>query len=491
MNLNALLDVAGQRASSPLDRTVGDGAGAGAFADVLSQYGPENAGIPANDAAGRTEAAAPVDADGKATTPAAERALIGAAAAAISALDPTAQTGQALPATTAPTGQALPPDPAAVPLDGVTLPVASRPASDAADDATAGAIDPTAAIVAALIGAANAPLSAPAPPAQAPMAHAARTTPALASNTTQAAAASPSDTEAAAPTHDAAVAADADPALDPTAFDRIRAQLDRVQRRNETATADEPRRTQTAAAATTSAAAAVGGAMTPTLRALMRARDDAAPAAMNVARTARANVDGATSLTVKPVASEPIGVEANLRKDAPIARDDGDATIRIDATPARSGGADGLRDAAPARLGDLAQQHAQRFAGELADRVLVMRNQRLDGATVTLEPRDLGRIDIQVRLQADTTHVAFTAQHAAVRDALESQLPRLRSMLEEAGLSLGAVDVAHAGARDASGDPGAAHSYDAPRAATADGDAADAPAAWKPRAPTSLIDLHA
>ncbi len=56
------------------------------------------------------------------------------------------------------------------------------------------------------------------------------------------------------------------------------------------------------------------------------------------------------------------------------------------------------------------------------------------------------------------THVAFTAQHAGVRDALEGQMPRLRAMLEEAGLSLGNVDVAHSGSRGA-GDSGTARSY--------------------------------
>jgi flagellar hook-length control protein FliK len=268
-------------------------------------------------------------------------------------------------------------------------------------------------------------------------------------------------------------------------------QLDRLQRRNDAPT-NAPR-AQTASAAAASGAAAVGGALTPTLPALLRGRDEPTSLAANVAHAARGNADVANAAAVKPVAMPLAALDPNVHKDAPVARDDGDTMVRVDAVQARSGGADALRDAAPVRLGDLAQQHAQRFAGELADRVLVMRNQRLDGATVTLEPRDLGRIDIQVRLQADTTHVAFTTQHAAVRDALEGQLPRLRSMLEEAGLSLGAVDVAHAGARNATGgDAGSARSHEAPRAApTADADTADAPAAWRPRASTSLIDLHA
>ncbi len=150
---------------------------------------------------------------------------------------------------------------------------------------------------------------------------------------------------------------------------------------------------------------------------------------------------------------------AGAQKDSAILQKDGAAdSIRTDAVLPRANGAVEVRDTAATRLGDLAQQHAPRFAAELADRVLVLRSQRFDFATVTLEPRELGRIDIQVRLQADTTHVAFSAQHAGVRDALEGQMPRLRAMLEEAGLSLGNVDVAHSGSRGA-GDPGTARSY--------------------------------
>jgi len=183
---------------------------------------------------------------------------------------------------------------------------------------------------------------------------------------------------------------------------------------------------------------------------------------------------------------------ANGQKDTPVLQKDGSAdSIRTDAVLPRANGAIEVRDTAATRLGDLAQQHAPRFAAELADRVLVLRSQRFDSATVSLEPRELGRIDIQVRLQADTTHVAFSTQHAGVRDALEGQMPRLRAMLEEAGLSLGNVDVAHSGSRGA-GDSGTARSYSGTQAVTAaDADVADASPRWQRRTELSIIDLHA
>ncbi len=186
-------------------------------------------------------------------------------------------------------------------------------------------------------------------------------------------------------------------------------------------------------------------------------------------------------------------LEAAGQKDSAMLQKDGAAdSIRTDAVlPRANGSVDVSRDSAAARLNDLAQQHAPRFAAELADRVLVLRSQRFDSATVSLEPRELGRIDIQVRLQADTTHVAFTAQHAGVRDALEGQMPRLRAMLEEAGLSLGNVDVAHSGSRGA-GDGGTARSYAGSQPVSAvDAEVADASPRWQRRAELSIIDLHA
>ncbi len=199
--------------------------------------------------------------------------------------------------------------------------------------------------------------------------------------------------------------------------------------------------------------------------------------------------DGTAKIANAHLAS---ALEAAAQKDTSLLQKDGAGdSIRTDAVLPRANGAIEVRDTAATRLGDLAQQHAPRFAAELADRVLVLRSQRFDSASVTLEPRELGRIDIQVRLQADTTHVAFSAQHAGVRDALEGQMPRLRAMLEEAGLSLGNVDVAHSGSRGA-GDSGTARSYAGAQSVTAaDSDVADASPRWQRRTELSIIDLHA
>ncbi|HTO57588.1 MAG TPA: flagellar hook-length control protein FliK, partial [Pseudomonadales bacterium] len=492
------------RAPSPLDRSVSDAGANGGFADVMSQYGPEG-GEKSAPAAQTATVAAAETAQGAtnagqqspAPTPDEE-------AAELAALETQAEGGATLPPLPLQTGETLPLDPLGAALAAANTARALPRTDDSKTDAEA--TDATAAAAATIAALVLPPAVAPQP---VPLATAANDATATAvavpapANATPAAASNnppppaPSDLAAAA-TVATADAGDADTTqIDPTAFERIRAQLDRMQR--DGALTSEPRRAapapDTANAATANNAPQVSPSIQQTLRALLRGRDDSAPptpVATNV-RALRANADvAAAATTANPAALQAATVEATTHKDAPVDHDDPTVSVRVDAVQTRTGGADSSRDAAPARLGDLAQEHAQRFTGELADRVLVMRNQRLDGATVTLEPRDLGRIDIQVRVQADTTHIAFTAQHAAVRDALEGQLPRLRSMLEDAGLSLGAVDVAQAGARNAGGDAGSARSFAVPTAPVAtDPDTPDATTAWRPRASTSLIDLHA
>lgn len=62
-------------------------------------------------------------------------------------------------------------------------------------------------------------------------------------------------------------------------------------------------------------------------------------------------------------------------------------------------------------------------------------------AHLQLNPPNLGPLEIRISLSSDQTNAAFTSPHAAVRDAIEAALPRLREMLADNGLSLGNVNV--------------------------------------------------
>ena len=62
-------------------------------------------------------------------------------------------------------------------------------------------------------------------------------------------------------------------------------------------------------------------------------------------------------------------------------------------------------------------------------------------AQLHLNPPNLGPLEIRITLSSDQANAAFTSPHAAVREAIEAALPRLREMLADNGLSLGNVNV--------------------------------------------------
>lgn len=62
-------------------------------------------------------------------------------------------------------------------------------------------------------------------------------------------------------------------------------------------------------------------------------------------------------------------------------------------------------------------------------------------AQLQLNPPNLGPVEIRISLNSDQANAAFTSPHAAVREAIEAALPRLRDMLADNGLSLGNVNV--------------------------------------------------
>jgi flagellar hook-length control protein FliK len=76
---------------------------------------------------------------------------------------------------------------------------------------------------------------------------------------------------------------------------------------------------------------------------------------------------------------------------------------------------------------------------ELGQKLIWMHKQEMPSAELRLNPQHLGPISIKVDVNQDQATVAFTAQHAAVRDAIEAAIPKLREML--GGQNLNLVDV--------------------------------------------------
>jgi flagellar hook-length control protein FliK len=93
-------------------------------------------------------------------------------------------------------------------------------------------------------------------------------------------------------------------------------------------------------------------------------------------------------------------------------------------------------------------------------------------ARITLNPPELGTVDVKVSLVDDKTYVQLTTATAAARDELSQSLPRLKELFAASGLELGGASV-----HDGRGDHRAGH-----------GDRAAAPA---PRPIGPFIELAA
>ena len=93
----------------------------------------------------------------------------------------------------------------------------------------------------------------------------------------------------------------------------------------------------------------------------------------------------------------------------------------------------------------LSSTEPQQFAGEMATHVRVLKSQSGGEVKLNLHPAALGRMSISVATEGNETRVAFVVETSQARQAVEAALPRLRDMLENAGLSLSDSDVSEQG----------------------------------------------
>ena len=91
-------------------------------------------------------------------------------------------------------------------------------------------------------------------------------------------------------------------------------------------------------------------------------------------------------------------------------------------------------------VNQLLAMHQSGWSEEVVNRVMYLSSANLKSADIQLEPAELGRLDIRVNIAADqSAQVNFVSGHAGVREALDSQMHRLREMLAQQGM--GQVDV--------------------------------------------------
>ncbi|HGL6715889.1 flagellar hook-length control protein FliK [Burkholderia contaminans] len=81
----------------------------------------------------------------------------------------------------------------------------------------------------------------------------------------------------------------------------------------------------------------------------------------------------------------------------------------------------------------------------LSQKVVFLSNAHQQSAELTLNPADLGPLQVVLRVADNNAHALFVSQHAQVREAVEAALPKLREAMEAGGLGLGSATVSDGG----------------------------------------------
>jgi flagellar hook-length control protein FliK len=92
-------------------------------------------------------------------------------------------------------------------------------------------------------------------------------------------------------------------------------------------------------------------------------------------------------------------------------------------------------DALSARVG------TEAWENQVGQKVVYMLGSEEQTASLTLNPPDLGPLQVVLSVTNDQASVTFSANQEEVRQALEDALPRLREMMSESGIALGNATV--------------------------------------------------
>lgn len=85
--------------------------------------------------------------------------------------------------------------------------------------------------------------------------------------------------------------------------------------------------------------------------------------------------------------------------------------------------------------------HDHTWAGDFAQKIVWMAHHDQQTAQITLNPPQLGPVQVTVQVNGDQASATFATPHAEVRQAIEDSLPRLREMFAAAGINLGQANV--------------------------------------------------
>ncbi|MGZ8143294.1 MAG: flagellar hook-length control protein FliK [Methylosarcina sp.] len=85
---------------------------------------------------------------------------------------------------------------------------------------------------------------------------------------------------------------------------------------------------------------------------------------------------------------------------------------------------------------------------DLGERIVWMTNRDMSSAEIKLNPQHLGPISVRIDMNNDQATIAFTAQHAAVKEIIEASLPKLREMMSHQQLNLVDINVSQNNSSD-------------------------------------------
>jgi len=83
----------------------------------------------------------------------------------------------------------------------------------------------------------------------------------------------------------------------------------------------------------------------------------------------------------------------------------------------------------------------------LSQKVVFLSNAHSQSAELTLNPKDLGPLQVVLQVADNHAHALFVSQHQQVREAVEAALPKLREAMEANGIGLGSTSVSDGFAR--------------------------------------------
>jgi flagellar hook-length control protein FliK len=189
------------------------------------------------------------------------------------------------------------------------------------------------------------------------------------------------------------------------------------------------------------------------------AGDSAAPAAVRPRAEAAPGAAAAAAATAQPEVEADVAKFASLlaqERAEPAALKDTAAAVSPLSAPVQQASLNIAQAAAGVASDRIAARvGTPAWDNQVSQKIVWMVAGQEQSATLTLNPPDMGPMQVVLSVTNDQATVTFSANQLEVRQALENAMPKLREMMSESGIALGnaTVDAGTPDQRQAQGDP--------------------------------------